>query len=311
MKEFFTITLIDFGMSDKIKKGQKLELQVGTPYYTAPEVLCKNYNKKCDLWSCGVIMYLMLCGRQPFEGENDDEIYQKIQVGKIYFNEEEWDYISNEAKDLIKKLFNKDVNKRYTAREALNHPWIIKNKNHFKIDKEKFGEIVTNLRSYSASLKMQQATLAYIVHNLVHKEDCDYLRQVFIFLDNDGDGKLTKDELINGLAILLDKTEAENEVNRLFGIIDVDKNGFIEYEEFLRAGLNKEKILTKNNLETAFNLYKPDNREKINANNLKEVLGNRKNNIKDNEWQEMINEADIDKDGEINLDDFKGIMEKC
>ena len=314
-KEFFTVKLIDFGTSDKMKKGQKLDLQVGTPYYTAPEVLNnKGYNEKCDLWSCGVMMYLMLCGKQPFNGENDDEIYEKIHLCKIDFNDEEWDNISHDAKDLIKKLLIKDVNKRLSAKKALNHPWIVKNKNQVKIDNEKFKEIVKNLRNYSARLKLQQATLAYIVHNLVHKEDCEYLRQVFILLDDNGDGKLTKSELINGLSILLDKQEAEKEVNRLFEIIDVDGNGFIEYEEFLRAGLNKAKILTENNLETAFKLYDIKNEGKINAEQLKSVLGSgddNEDNVDDNVWQEMIDEADIDKDGKINFEDFKGIMEKC
>ena len=310
-KEFFTIKLIDFGTCDKMKKGQNLNMQVGTPYYTAPEVLKNNYNEKCDLWSCGVMMYLMLCGKQPFEGDNDDEIYEKIRLCKIDFNDEEWDNISNDAKDLIKKLLIKDAKKRYSAREALAHPWIVKNKNRVKIDNKKFAEIVKNLRNYSAKLKLQQATLAYIVHNLVHKEDCDYLRQVFIALDDNGDGKLTKDELINGLSIILERSEAEKEVNRLFEIIDVDMNGFIEYEEFLRAGLDKGKILTKKNLDTAFELYDIRNKKKINAKDLGKVLGGEGDNVDENVWQELIDEADIDKDGEINYEDFKGIMEQC
>ena len=104
---------------------------------------------------------------------------------------------------------------------------------------------------------------------------------------------------------------AEKEVNRLIEIIDVDGNGFIEYEEFLRAGLDKAKILTKDNLETAFKLYDINNRGKINAKELGNVLGSGEDNVEENVWQEMIDEADIDKDGEINFDDFKGIMEKC
>ena len=310
-KEFFTVKLIDFGTSDKMKKGQNMELQVGTPYYTAPEVLNNNYNEKCDIWSCGVILYLMLCGKHPFNGNSDDEIYEEIKRCKIEFNDEEWDTISSDAKDLIKKILIKDVDKRYSAKEALCHPWIVKNKNKIKIDKTKLNEIINNLRNYSARLKLQQSTLAYIVHNLVHKEDCEYLRQVFIAFDDNGDGKLTKDELIQGLCILLTPEEAEKEVNRLIEIIDVDGNGFIEYEEFLRAGLDKGKILTENNLETAFKLYDINNRGKINAIELGNVLGGGDDNVEENVWQELIDEADIDKDGEINYDDFKGIMEKC
>ena len=122
----------------------------------------------------------MLCGKHPFNGNDDNEIYEEIKRCKIEFNDEEWDTISNDAKDLIKKILIKDIDKRYSAKEALSHPWIVKNKNKIKLDKAKLKEIIKNLTSYSARLKLQQSTLAYIVHNLVHKEDCDYLRQVFI-----------------------------------------------------------------------------------------------------------------------------------
>ncbi len=94
-------------------------------------------------------------------------------------------------------------------------------------------------------------------------------------------------------------------------IIDVDGNGFIEYEEFLRAGLNKEKIITTENLETSFRLYDINKRGKINAQELGMVLGQGDDNNNEKIWQELIDEADIDKDGEINFDDFKTIMEQC
>ena len=154
---------------------------------------------------------------------------------------------------------------------------------------------------------MQQLTLAYIVHNLIPKKDCEFLRELFFIFDESGNGRLTKEELIKGLNYILPLKEAENEVNRLMNIIDVDQSGFIEYEEFLRAGLNKEKILTKENLETAFNLYDINHRRKINVEEIGKILGNNKKHI----CQEILNEADVDKDGEINFSDFKTIMEQC
>ena len=153
--------------------------------------------------------------------------------------------------------------------------------------------------------------MAYIVHNLTSKEDCDFLREVFIIFDESGSGKLTKDQLIKGLKNVLSQEEAEKEVNRLMSIIDVDGNGFIEYEEFLRAGLNKEKIITKENLETSFRLYDINKRGKVNAKELGMVLGQGDDNMGEEVWQELIDEADIDKEGEINFNDFKTIMEQC
>jgi calcium-dependent protein kinase len=254
---------------------------------------------------------MMLSGQPPFKGENEEEIYQSIKEGKYNFDDEKWDSISNDAKDLIKHLLNKDINKRYSAKQALSHPWIVNHRRNKVLDKAKLNEIVVNLRNYSAKLKLQQLTLAYIVHNLTSKEDCEFLREVFIIFDESGSGKLTKDQLIKGLNIVLSQEESEKEVNRLMSIIDVDGNGFIEYEEFLRAGLNKEKIITKENLETSFKLYDINKRGKINAQELGKVLGQGDDIYEDKVWQELIDEADIDKDGEINFSDFKTIMEQC
>jgi calcium-dependent protein kinase len=253
----------------------------------------------------------MLSGQPPFKGDNDEEIYQSIKEGKYNFDDEKWDEISSDAKDLIKNLLIKDINKRYSARKALSHPWITKHRRTKELDKNKLNEVVTNLRNYSAKLKLQQLTLAYIVHNLTSKEDCEFLREVFIIFDENGSGNLTKDQLIKGLNNVLSPEESEKEVNRLMSIIDVDGNGFIEYEEFLRAGLNKEKIITKENLETSFKLYDINKRGKINAQELGMVLGQGDESHGESIWQELIDEADIDKDGEINFDDFKTIMEQC
>ena len=310
-KEFFTVKIIDFGTSGKLKNGEMFNLNVGTPLYISPEVLNNKYNEKCDIWSCGVIMYMMLSGQPPFKGDNDEEIYQSIKEGKYNFDDEQWDEISSDAKDLIKNLLIKDINKRYSAKQALSHPWITKHRRNKILDKNKLSEVVTNLRNYSAKLKLQQLTLAYIVHNLTSKEDCEFLREVFIIFDENGSGNLTKDQLIKGLNSVLSPEESKKEVNRLMSIIDVDGNGFIEYEEFLRAGLNKEKIITKENLETSFKLYDINKRGKINAQELGIVLGQGDESHGESVWQELIDEADIDKDGEINFNDFKTIMEQC
>ena len=205
----------------------------------------------------------------------------------------------------------KDINKRYSAKEALNHPWIINHRRNKIIDKKKLNEVVINLKNYSAKLKLQQLTLAYIVHNLIPKEDCEFLKEVFIIFDESGSGKLTKEQLIKGLNNVLSKEESENEVNRLMSYIDLDGSGFIEYEEFLRAGLSKEKLITKENLKTSFKLYDINKNDKITENELRIVLGRENGDLKENVLKEIIAEADIDNDGEISFDDFKTIMEQC
>lgn len=131
------IKVIDFGLSKicytkNTGKIERLKTRAGTPYYISPEVLAGNYDKSCDLWSAGCIMYILLCGYPPFYGHDDQEILRSVQKGKYDFDGEEWDEISKEAKDLIKKLITKPE-KRLTAQEALDHKW-------FKLNADKNKE---------------------------------------------------------------------------------------------------------------------------------------------------------------------------
>jgi len=106
------IKVIDFGTSCSFEKGNKLKKKLGTPYYIAPEVLKRNYDEKCDVWSCGVIMYILLCGYPPFNGPNDKIIFQKVLEGNFSFPEEDWSQISKDAKEMIKKMLTYDPIKR-------------------------------------------------------------------------------------------------------------------------------------------------------------------------------------------------------
>jgi calcium-dependent protein kinase len=111
----FDIKLIDFGASLQIDNKKKANQVVGTPYYVAPEVLMGSYDSKCDIWSAGVILYIMLCGYPPFYGDNDDEILQKVILGDYQMEGEEWDQVSQDAKDLIRKTICFDSRNRYNA----------------------------------------------------------------------------------------------------------------------------------------------------------------------------------------------------
>ena len=107
-KEFDQIKIIDFGTSLVFDENKKLDEKLGTPYYIAPEVLAKNYGPKCDIWSCGVITYIVLSGIPPFNGASDQEIMKKVKIGKFHFADPVWSTISSEAKDFISKLLTLD-----------------------------------------------------------------------------------------------------------------------------------------------------------------------------------------------------------
>ena len=119
-----TLKIIDFGLSRFYKDKAYMKTRVGTPYYIAPEVLKKQYDQACDLWSVGVIMYILLCGYPPFWGNTEKDIFQRIKLGKFDYPKEEWSKISDSAKQLIERLLDVNPATRITAVEALEHPWL-------------------------------------------------------------------------------------------------------------------------------------------------------------------------------------------
>ena len=121
------IKIIDWGTARFFDKSKKMNRINGTPYYIAPEVLAEKYDEKCDIWSCGVIMYIMLCGYPPFNAESDELILEKIKKGKFSFPPEEWDSVSPLAKDLVTKMLEFHPSKRLSANEALTHKWLVSN----------------------------------------------------------------------------------------------------------------------------------------------------------------------------------------
>jgi len=228
-------------------------------------------------------------------------------------NGEEWDEISDEAKDLIKMMLKKDINKRLTSLDALEHPWI--KKFNFKDTSkrepsEMFKKAILNLKDFRAEQKLQQAALAFIVRNQSKKEEVRDLRKVFMEMNEKGDGQLTKDELLKGMSRVMQASEAKMEVDRIMDLIDNDQNGFIEYEEFLRACMNKEMILTEENLMLAFKVFDKDGSGTISADELKEVLGTGVVvGAGEDVWTDIIKDAKGDG-GEISFPQFKDMMYK-
>ena len=120
------VKLIDFGLSKRWNTSEgadKMHTVVGTPYYVAPEVLRGEYDKMCDVWSLGIILYVFLCGYPPFEGDNNKEIFKNVLKSKLEFDPADWDTVSNQAKDLVSKMLSKDPKHRISAQECLEHPW--------------------------------------------------------------------------------------------------------------------------------------------------------------------------------------------
>ena len=304
----FELKLIDFGCSKMFTTYKKnFEDTIGTLVYCSPEVLLNNYNEKCDLWSCGIILYLLLTGKFPFYGKTENEIIEKILNQKIEFNEEIFDKISPEAKDLIQKCLIHDKNKRISASEALKHPFFanidLNNIYHEKID---LKEVLSSLKYFSKHSKFYQVVLAFLSHNYAEKTQLDKLKKIFYKIDTNLDGKLSKEELMNAYKIAGIKIN-KNQLDKIINSMDYDNNGYIEYEEFIRATIPKENLFTDVNLKTAFELFDLDKNGSISLNEIKEVLGIKKNDD-DKVIEELMNEVQRTGNQEINFQQFKESM---
>jgi calcium-dependent protein kinase len=310
-----SIKIIDFGTSNYYNKGDKLTLGVGTPYYIAPEVLEKDYSNKCDVWSCGVIMYMLLSGSPPFDGPDDAAILNKVKRGKFTFNNEVWTSISSEAKNLITEMLQFKQDERISAEEALKHAWF--NKCGKKLREsvptleqiETFKKPFENLRNFTAKQKLQQATIAFLVHHVSSSEMIQDLRNIFKELDENGDGTLSFDEIKQGFKnYYKDEKIAEKELEEIMKNIDQDNNACIEYEEFIRATVNMDILLTDGNLKLAFAAFDKDNSGVLNQEEIKNILGvaGEENEI----IKQIISEIDINGDGDISFEEFKKLMVK-
>ncbi len=301
------IKIIDWGTARFFDKNKKMNKISGTPYYIAPEVLFEKYDEKCDVWSCGIIMYILLCGYPPFNGENDSEILAKIKLGKFSFPDEEWEHVSDSAKDLIKKLLTFKPEERPSASLCLEHGWI-KDNNKRTINPTLGKKCLSNMRKFHAGRKLQQAALTYIVNYLMTKEEKNEMLEIFQSLDTNGDGVLSREEIYEGYRQTLGDVEAKKEVERIMNEIDMDQNGTIDYNEFVMAATNRQKMLQKEKLEATFKIFDKDGNGSISKEEIKSLLCARSDDKKI--IDEIIKEVDSNGDGEISLNEFKEMMKK-
>ena len=146
-----------------------------------------------------------------------------------------------------------------------------------------------------------------MVTQLASKEEMFELEKAFRKLDTNADGKLSRDELLNGFKDTMGDVAAQEEVDRIMKTIDNDQNGHIDYSEFVMATLNKKKLLSSERLDAAFAIFDKDNNGMIDASEIKSVLGRGKN-ISEDVWKELIKEVDINGDGEVSIKEFKKMM---
>ena len=310
------IKICDFGTSKMFEKGAVQRKLVGSSYYIAPEVLKKRYDEKCDIWSCGVILYIVLSARPPFCGESDKEIMENVSLGKYDLQSSPFNKVSKSCLDLIQKLLIMDPKKRISAQDALAHSWFKENKskelfNQIK-DESTLKKLLSNLKNYRRDSIIQETALAYLVHNFPQMKDVVNACKLFNQIDINGDGKINKEELLKGLQSKMKSPTLEQDVEEIYKNLDMDNNGYIEYEEFVRAAVSKEKFLSENVLKYAFKYFDKDNSGEITFDEIEEVF---KESVSDktkvhDSLKQIISEVDANGDGVIDFNEFVFIMKK-
>ncbi|EAR83086.2 calmodulin-domain kinase (macronuclear) [Tetrahymena thermophila SB210] len=300
------LKVIDFGTSRRFDSSKKMTKRLGTPYYIAPEVLQRSYDQKCDVWSCGVILYILLCGYPPFNGRTEEQILKSVAEDDFTFEDTEWSCISKEAKDLISRMLKKNPEERITAQQAYDDVWVQKNASKNPLN----TKVLTNLGSFHSKNKLRASILTFIATHIVSQQEKEELLKTFKGLDQNGDGLLEKHELVEGyLQVMKDRAQAEEFVNKIFDEIDVNSSGKVDCTEFVVAAMQREKLLSKNKIEKAFKMFDTDGNGFIDRHELQNILGGG-SNIDDATWNSILVECDQNGDGKISQNEFIDLLVK-
>ncbi|XP_049379209.1 calcium-dependent protein kinase 1-like [Solanum stenotomum] len=303
-KEESLLKTIDFGLSIFFKPGDKFTDVVGSPYYVAPEVLRKRYGPEADVWSAGVIIYILLSGVPPFWAENEQGIFEQVLHGDLDFTSDPWPSISEDAKDLMRRMLIRDPRKRLTAHEVLCHPWV--QVDGVAPDKPLDSAVLSRMKQFSAMNKLKKMALRVIAESL-SEEEIAGLKEMFRMIDTDNSGQITFEELKDGLKRFGSNLK-ESEIYDLMQAADVDNSGTIDYGEFIAATLHLNKIERDDHLFAAFSYFDKDGSGYITADELQHAC--EEFGIGDVRMEEMIREADQDNDGRIDYNEFVAMMQK-
>jgi len=294
------IKLIDFGLSKKyVSDSGEMTEGVGTIYTMAPEVLKGTYTSQADLWSVGVIAYMLLSSQMPFYGRKRRHIVEQIMECKFDFKGRRWKRVSKQAKAFVEDLLVADPSERATADEAYQSLWL--NMRHSATTREPTVDEIElahqTLKNYAGYSHLKKLALMVIAHKSTSNE-IGILRKIFQDYDKRKDGVIRRIEFKGALAKY---GYNDNELNRLFDAIDLDGSGQIKYTEFLAATIEAHGDLDENRIAEAFDRLDSDDSGFISLENLRELLGE---DIPEHRLNAIIQEADLTEDNRISYPEF-------
>ncbi len=308
----YEVKLIDFGCSKFLtrKKHNKLSGIVGTSIYCSPEVIRDVYDERSDEWACGVLMYILLCGEPPFQGETEEEIFAEVKKGHIDFSKKLFNNVSNNCKDLIKKLLAPNKKNRITASEALNHPFFSENFNPMTaLTQNKDLSILKRFISLKRfPSKLHEVVTAYCCFNFISKEEEKQLRELFRFMDRDNKNKLSMQDFKKGFKaanIMVSSFELKNIMN----ILDSDGSNLIEYQEFLRATCDKKLLFRDENLKAVFSVIDKNKKGYATSDDIERfMLGNNKKKLNSSTIMGCTAQIGMKKNTKLTFKEFCDII---
>ncbi|XP_058214549.1 calcium-dependent protein kinase 13 [Rhododendron vialii] len=302
-KENSPLKAIDFGLSIFFKPGEKFSEIVGSPYYMAPEVLKRNYGPEIDIWSAGVILYILLCGVPPFWAESEQGVAQAIIRGIIDFKREPWPNISESAKSLVRQMLEPDPKLRLTAKQVLEHSWL---QNAKKAPNVPLGDVVkSRLKQFSMMNRFKRKALR-VIADFLSVEEVEDIKDTFRKIDTDDDGIVSIEELKSGLRKFGSQL-GESEVQMLIEAVDTHGKGTLDCGEFIAVSLHLHRMANDEHLHKAFSYFDKDGNGYIEPDELRDAL------MEDGEdctdvANDIFQEVDTDKDGLISYDEFAAMM---
>uniref|UniRef100_A0A383VCA4 non-specific serine/threonine protein kinase n=1 Tax=Tetradesmus obliquus TaxID=3088 RepID=A0A383VCA4_TETOB len=297
-----TLKAIDFGLSTFYTEGSVLRDLVGSPFYMAPEVLRRSYGKAADIWSCGVIMYIMLCGWPPFYGSNAQQIFRAVLHDSLDLASPPWDSVSAQAKDCVRRMLVHDPRKRPDAATILGHEWMQGGSSAPEAPMQ--PEILQRMRRFANMNRFKKEALRVVATHLP-PEEIEGIRQMFMDMDRDGSGTISYMELKEGLR-RKGAVVADHELERIMAQVDLDGNHTLDFQEFLTATVFLGKLQRRENLMAAFQHFDTDGSGFISEEELLEAL--QKEGVSAAAIQSLLSEVDRDNNCRIDYDEFARMM---
>lgn len=294
-----SLKLIDFGLSKHFAAHEKMHQVVGSAYYTAPEVLKGGYGKGCDVWSIGVICYMLLSGCPPFYGSNSEAIHQMILSAEPDYSAKRFGHVSVQAIDFLKKLLVKDPAKRISTEEALDHPFIQRLYLKEDVKEREIHSDVHESLSYFVHLSQHKKLTLEVVAYSLNFHEMEVLREDFLKIDKDKSGTVSLSELKHSFESM--GRDIPQNVLEIFQSVDVDESEEINYNEFIAAAMCKRVSIDEEKLVLAFEAMDTECTGYLTRESIENGVGQM---LKPGEIDAMMQEVDTNKDGRIDYGEF-------